>query len=63
MKKLSIGQVAERAGIASSAIRYYESEGLLPRAGRRNGRRIYDEGIIDRITLIELAKRAGFRVA
>lgn len=34
MKSFSIGQVAERAGIAASAIRYYEAEGLLPRAER-----------------------------
>ena len=63
MKKLGIGEVAKRAGINASAIRYYEGEGLLPRAGRINGRRVFDEGIIDRLTFIELAKRAGFTVA
>ena len=63
MKKLGIGEVAKRAGIASSAIRYYEGEGLLPRAARIRGRRVYDEGILERLTFIELAKRAGFTVA
>ncbi len=38
MKELSIGEVARRASIATSAIRYYEGEGLLPRAARLNGR-------------------------
>ena len=60
---LSIGEVAERAGIAASAIRYYEREGLLPRAGRRGGKRVYDEAILDRLALIGVAKGAGFTVA
>ncbi len=63
MKSLSIGQVAERAGIAASAIRYYEAEGLLPRAERRNGRRVYDESVVERLAIIHLAKGAGFTVA
>ena len=63
MPELSIGQVARRAEIASSAIRYYESEGLIPRAARRSGRRVYDEAIVERLALIHLAKSAGFTVA
>jgi MerR family redox-sensitive transcriptional activator SoxR len=63
MARLAIGEVAKRAGIASSAIRYYEAEGLLPPAERENGRRIYDPQIVDRLTFIELAKRSGFTVA
>jgi len=60
MAGLRIGEVAERSGIAPSAIRYYESEGLLPRPARRSGWRVYDEAILDQLGLIELAKRAGF---
>ncbi len=60
---LSIGEVAARAGIAASAIRYYEREGLIPRAPRRGGRRVYDEAILDRLALIGVAKAAGFTVA
>jgi MerR family redox-sensitive transcriptional activator SoxR len=60
---LRIGEVAERSGIAASAIRYYESEGLLPRPDRRNGRRVYDEAIVDQLGLIDLAKAAGFSMA
>lgn len=63
MAELHIGEVAERSGIAASAIRYYESEGLIAKPDRRSGRRVYDEGILDELGLIELAKRAGFRVA
>ncbi len=63
MAELSIGEVARDAGIATSAIRYYESVGLIPRTLRRSGRRVYDESIVQRLALIDLAKKAGFTVA
>lgn len=63
MPELSIGEVARESGIATSAIRYYEREGLIPRADRRGGRRVYDAAIVDRLALIELAKGAGFKLA
>jgi MerR family redox-sensitive transcriptional activator SoxR len=55
--------VAERAGIATSAIRYYEAEGLLPEPARFNGRRVYDEHVLGRLRLIEVAKAGGFTMA
>jgi MerR family redox-sensitive transcriptional activator SoxR len=58
-----IGEVAKRAGIANSAIRYYEREGLIPKADRQGNARIYGADIFDRLALIELAKSAGFTVA
>jgi len=61
--KILIGEVARRAGIKASAIRYYESEGLLPKADRRGGRRVYDVAILDQLTFIDLSKRSGFTVA
>jgi len=63
MKWLSIGQVGERAGVAASTIRYYETEGLLPRAERRSGRRVYDESVFERLAIVHLAKGVGFTVA
>ena len=60
---LAIGEVARRAGIAASAIRYYERQGLVPRADRRGGKRVYGEDILDRLALIGVAKAAGFRVS
>ncbi len=60
---LLIGEVAKRAGLKTSAIRYYESEGLLPKPLRRSGQRVYDGSILDRLALIDLAKAAGFSVA
>jgi MerR family redox-sensitive transcriptional activator SoxR len=60
---LAIGEVATRAGIETSAIRYYESLGLLPRPRRAGGKRRYDTEVLDRLALIALAKDAGFTMA
>lgn len=58
----SIGAVAKQAGLRPSAIRYYESVGLLPRPERTNGRRRYDDSVFSRLALIELAQQAGFTI-
>jgi MerR family redox-sensitive transcriptional activator SoxR len=60
---LSIGEVAQRTGVAASALRYYEREGLIPKADRQGGKRIYGEDILDRLALIGVAKAAGFKVS
>ncbi len=62
MKCLTIGQISAASGFAASAIRYYESVGVLPRPKRRNGRRVYDEGALDLLRAIGVAKAAGFSV-
>lgn len=58
-----IGEVARRAGIATSAIRYYEKESLILQADRQGNARVYGADIFDRLALIELAKKAGFTIA
>jgi MerR family redox-sensitive transcriptional activator SoxR len=58
-----IGEVAQRAGIATSAIRYYEKEGLILEADRQGNARVYGADIFDRLAMIELAKKAGFTIA
>lgn len=57
---LTIGDVASRAGLRPSAIRFYEEQRLVPAAHRKGGKRIYDASVLDRLALIELAKAAGF---
>lgn len=52
---MTIGEVARRAGIAASAIRYYERSGLLPKAPRVGGRRANDDDIVDRLAVIAFA--------
>ena len=59
----TIGQIAARMDLSTSAIRFYESEGLLEPARRRGGRRVYEESVCARIALIQLARRAGFTIA
>lgn len=63
MEELTIGEVAKRAGIRASAIRYYESVELLPAPQRVNGRRRYDSHVLDRLVVIQIAQQAGFTVA
>lgn len=60
MGRLAIGEVARRSGLRPSALRYYEERGLLQPAARERGRRIYREEVLDRLAVIELAKRSGF---
>jgi MerR family redox-sensitive transcriptional activator SoxR len=57
---LTIGQLARRAGLNTSAIRYYESVGLLPAARRESGQRRYGDDTLRRLQVIGVAKRAGF---
>jgi MerR family transcriptional regulator, redox-sensitive transcriptional activator SoxR len=60
MARLSIGEVARRAEIETSTIRYYEAIGLLPEPERESGRRVYDEAVLSRLAVIQEAKRTGF---
>ena len=62
-EELTIGEVARRAGIRTSAIRYYESVGLLPAPPRMSGRRRYDPSIVQRLAVLHLAQEAGFTMA
>ena len=63
MEELTIGEVARQAGIRTSALRYYEKIGLLPRARRINGRRRYDAGTLQQLTVLQFAQQAGFSIA
>ncbi|MEM7411506.1 MAG: MerR family transcriptional regulator [Myxococcota bacterium] len=60
MSELRIGEVARATGLRASAIRYYEERGLVAAAGRRGGARVFDDTVLDRLAVIELAKSAGF---
>ena len=60
---LSIGDIARRAEMSASAIRYYERMGLLPAPPRAGGRRCYDESILERLAMVRFAKRVGFSMS
>jgi DNA-binding transcriptional MerR regulator len=59
-KSLSIGELAESTGFAASAIRYYESVGVLPEPSRSSGQRKYDQEMVERLGMLDAAQRAGF---
>ena len=60
---LSISEVAEATGLHSSALRYYEREGLITPAARVSGRRHYDASVLQRLAAIALFRDAGFSIA
>jgi DNA-binding transcriptional MerR regulator len=55
----TIGELARRAGMRPSALRYYESAGILPPPRRVNGRRRYDPAALERLRAVRLAQSAG----
>jgi DNA-binding transcriptional MerR regulator len=57
---MAIGEVARRAGLRPSAIRYYERLGLLPAPARQGGRRRYGAGVLAQLEVIGFARRSGF---
>ena len=59
-ESLTIGQVAARAGLRTSSIRYYESVGVLTDPERVSGQRRYSPEIFVRLGFIDVAQRAGF---
>ena len=60
MRDLDIGEVAKRAGIPASALRFYEQKGLVASVGRHGLRRQYDREVLERLALIALGRSAGF---
>ena len=60
---LTIGDVARRAGVLPTTLRYYESIGLLPDPARENGSRRYDSSVFQRLEMIQTAQQAGFTLA
>ena len=60
MRDLDIGEVAQRAGVPASTLRYYEEKGLIASTGRRGLRRLFGSGEVERLALIALGRAAGF---
>ena len=56
---LTIGEVARRAGVATSTVRYYERRGLLHADARRSGQRRYRLGTLRRLVFIGMLQDAG----
>ena len=60
---LTIGELARRAGVTASALRYYEELGLLPAPARISGQRRYPESAARVVGAILLYSEAGFTLA
>jgi MerR family transcriptional regulator, redox-sensitive transcriptional activator SoxR len=60
--ELTIGAVSERTGVASSALRFYEAEGLLHATRTAGGQRRYPRSTLRRVSFIRVAQQVGLRL-
>ncbi|MFI9503754.1 redox-sensitive transcriptional activator SoxR [Nocardia sp. NPDC052566] len=60
---LTIGEVAERAGVATSAVRFYEDQGLINSVRTSGNQRRYRRHVLRRLSLVLFAKRLGIPLA
>ncbi len=61
--QLTIGQIAERADLAVSAVRFYEDEGLVRATRSEAGHRTFERGELRRITFISVCQSLGYTLA
>ena len=59
-RHLTIGELAKRTGVATSALRYYEELGLVPAPVRVSGQRRYPESAVGLVGVILLLRDVGF---
>jgi MerR family redox-sensitive transcriptional activator SoxR len=59
LDQLTIGELAERSGVAPSALRYYEALGLITAARTSGNQRRYERPTLRRVAFIRSAQRVG----
>lgn len=59
MTQWTIGHLAERSGVATSAIRFYESRGLIESVRTTGNQRRYEQSTLRRVAFIRTAQRVG----
>ena len=62
-RELTVGQVAERAGVAVSALHFYEARGLIGSRRTTGNQRRYSRDVLRRIAFIRVAQRVGIPLA
>lgn len=62
-ESLTIGEVARRSGVATSALRFYEDEGLIGSERTSAGHRRYRRSVIRRVAFVVFAQRVGLSLA
>lgn len=60
MSDIDIAELARRSGVRASALRFYEEKGLIAPVGRRGMKRLFDPGVVERLSLIALGRASGF---
>jgi MerR family redox-sensitive transcriptional activator SoxR len=60
--ELTIGALSERSGVAASALRFYEAEGLIHAARTAGGQRRYSRDTLRRVSFIRVAQQVGLRL-
>jgi MerR family redox-sensitive transcriptional activator SoxR len=59
MDRIAIGELAQRSGIAASALRFYEEQGLIRSERSAGGRRHYERAVLRRVAFIGAAQNVG----
>src|SRR5919109_5518778 len=62
-KELSVGQLAERSGVAVSALHFYEAKGLIHSRRTAGNQRRYSRDALRRVAFIRVAQRLGISLA
>jgi MerR family redox-sensitive transcriptional activator SoxR len=62
-KRLSVGEVAARSGVAVSTIHFYEAKGLLTSVRSEGNQRRYAREVLRRVAVIKVAQRIGISLA
>lgn len=62
-RELSVGEVAERSGVAVSTLHFYETKGLIRSQRNRGNQRRYPRNILRRVAVIKVAQRTGIPLA
>lgn len=58
--EMDIAEVARRSGLPASTLRHYEEKRLIRSIGRNGLRRVFDGGVMERLSLVALGRSAGF---
>jgi len=60
--ELTIGALSERTGVAPSALRFYEAEGLIHATRSEGGQRRYQREVVRRVSFVRVAQQVGLRL-
>lgn len=59
---MTIGEVAKAAGVSASAIRFYESAGVLKSPARKNGIRDYEPAVVEQLRVLRFYRSTGVSI-